>query len=92
MGVPHPFVSKPNIGGGPYLGAAAVTPHDTNELAYRPTSALHIGGAGDGALVVVMADGSTGTFAGLTANTILPISVVKVKSTGTGVTSIVALY
>lgn len=75
---------------GTYESAIAVTPSDTTVLA--PTRALYIGGAGSGGLSVVMADGRTAAFAGLTVNTVLPISVTKVRSTGTDVTSIVALY
>ena len=68
--------------------AAAVTPADDGAL--RPTRGLYIGGAGD--VKVDMTLGNTVTFAGLLAGTILPIQVVRVYSTDTTATDIVALY
>ena len=68
--------------------AIAVTPADDGAL--RPTRALYIGGAGD--VKVDMALGSTITFAGSLAGTILPIQVTRVYSTDTTATNIVALY
>lgn len=68
--------------------AAEVTPSDTGNL--RPTRALYIGGAG--AVKVDMALGATVTFAGLLAGSVLPIQVVRVYSTGTDASNIVALY
>lgn len=73
-----------------YTGAVSITPSDSDNLA-DPISALYIGGAGSGALKVDMVNGDTVTFAGLTANTILPIAVKKVYATGTNVTSIIGL-
>ena len=75
----------------PFRGGEAVTPSDTVELT-NSSRALYIGGAGTGALKVTTVDGTVLTFAGLTVNTILPIAVKLVWSTGTGVTAIVALY
>ena len=68
--------------------AVAVTPADDGSL--RPTRGLYVGGAGD--IKVDMALGSTVTFAGALAGTILPIQVVRVYSTDTTATNIVALY
>ena len=68
---------------------AAVTPHDTNELAHT-TMALWVGGAGN--VSVVDAKGNTVTITGVAAGTRLPISVNKVRATGTTATNIVALY
>ena len=68
---------------------AAVTPSDTvdfDDLA----RALYIGGAGN--VVAVRHDGTTVTFAGVQAGTVLPIAVRRVNSTSTTATSIVALY
>lgn len=89
-------MANPNVHSGlsilsPAEDGAAVTPHDTTALA-RMTKALYIGGAGTGALKVRTKLGNDLTFAGLTANTILPIQVDLVYSTGTGVTNIVALF
>jgi len=69
--------------------AAAVTPHDTNELAFI-TRALFIGGAGE--LTVKMASGSNVTFAAVPAGTLLPIQCYIVLDTGTDATGIVALF
>ena len=69
--------------------AAAVTPSDSTTL--LPTRALFIGGAGN--VKVDMADtGTAVTFTNVQAGTILPIQVVKVYSTDTTATDIVALF
>lgn len=68
--------------------AASVTPSDSTAL--RPTRGLYVGGAGN--VKVDMALGTTVTFASVAAGTILPIQVVKVYSTDTTATNIVALY
>ena len=68
--------------------AAAVTPADDGAL--RPTRALYVGGAGN--LKVDMALGSTVTFVGALAGTVLPLQVTRVYSTDTTATDIVALY
>jgi hypothetical protein len=72
-----------------YRGGVAVTPSDSTVLA--PTRGLYIGGTGN--VIVDFADGTTGVL--LTApalGVILPISVVKVKATGTTATAILAIY
>lgn len=66
--------------------AASVTPSDT---AYNEAIALYIGGAGD--VSVVTEEGTTVTFAGAQAGTIIPVRVQKVRSTSTTATSILAL-
>lgn len=74
-----------------YQQAVPVTPSNTDDI--RPgfiSDALWIGGAGDGTLSVVMADGKTVAFAAVTTGR-LPLAVRRVNSTGTGVTNIVAL-
>ena len=68
--------------------AAAVTKHDTNTIPL--TRSVYVGGAGS--LKVTMADGADVTFAAVPAGTTIPIRVVRVFSTGTTATSIVALY
>ena len=83
MGTPTFKANKDN-----YTGGAAVTPSDSTAVQF---SALYIGGTGTGALKVDTSSGDTLTFAGLTVGTILPVAVIKVYSTGTGVTSIVGL-
>lgn len=72
-----------------YRGGVAVTPSDTTLLA--PTRGLYIGGAGN--VTVDFADGTTGIlFTAPPVGTLLPISVIRVKATGTTATAIVALY
>jgi hypothetical protein len=68
--------------------ASTVSPSDTNVL--PQTRGLYIGGSGN--LAVVMADGSSVTFTGVTAGVIFPVSVTKVMATGTTATNIVAVY
>lgn len=75
---------------GPAIGAASVTPNDGADLAKIPTRGLWIGGAGN--VKVDMADGTTVTFVGATAGSILPVQVKRVYATGTTATSITALY
>lgn len=72
-----------------FRGGVAVTPNDTTLLA--PTRGLYIGGAGN--VTVDFADGTTDVL--LTAaivGTLYPISVIRVKATGTTATAIVAMY
>lgn len=72
-----------------YRGGAAVTPSDTTVLS--PTRGLFIGGAGN--VTVDFADGTTGVLlTAISVGTIHPVSVVKVKATGTTATAIVALF
>ena len=68
--------------------AVAVTPNDATAL--RPTRGLYIGTGGD--VAVEMALGSAVTFPDVLGGSILPIQVVKVLSTGTVASGIVALY
>lgn len=81
--------------GAPALDGEAVAPNDNVDLNYV-SRALWIGGAGN--IVVVMAGdkandgaGTTLTFTGIPAGTLLPLAVARVKSTGTTATGIVAL-
>ena len=69
-------------------GAASVTPSDSAEIPI--TRSLFIGTNGN--IKVTMADGQEITFINLTAGTIFPIQVVMVWSTGTTVTTVIALY
>lgn len=67
----------------------AVTPHDTNELAYD-SRAIYIGGTGD--LAVEFQGGESVIFSGCPAGLLLPIRCTKVKATGTTATLIVAIW
>lgn len=73
----------------PATSAAAVTPHDTNELS-NVTTRVFVGGAGN--LKVTMMDGTDVTFTGVTAGSVLPIRVRRVYSTGTTATNIAAMW
>lgn len=68
--------------------ATAVTPSDTTVL--TATKGLYVGASGD--VVVTMFNGVDATFKGLAAGIIHPISVTKVKATGTTATNILAVY
>lgn len=77
----------------PALDAEAVTPSDGTDLV-AVSRALWIGGAGT--LTVVMAGskgnpGATILISGISAGTLLPLAVSRVKATGTTATLIVAL-
>lgn len=69
----------------PAGGAFSVTPSDSTVI--RAT-ALYVGGLGN--VSVTMEDGSEAVFTGVTAGSILPIRVTKVKAATTA-TSIVGL-
>ena len=74
----------------PAGSAAAVTASNTADL-ITPARALYIGGAGD-VVVNMLGEGSSITFAGLAAGSILPVRVSRVLATGTTATDIVALW
>ncbi len=73
----------------PGEGAAAVTPNDSTDLT-TIARALYVGGAGN--VKIDAADGSTVTFSGVLAGSILPVRVARVYSTGTTASNIVAIY
>lgn len=75
---------------GPAKNAAAVTPNDSTDLT-NAARGLYIGGAGN-VVVDMVGTGSTITFTGVLAGTILPIRVARVRSTSTTATNIVALW
>lgn len=81
----------------PMISALAVTPNDGADLVpannvARPTRGVLVGGAGT--LAVVMADGNpiSLTIPATACGVILPISVNRIKATGTSATNIVAFY
>jgi len=80
----------------PARAGVAVTPSDGSDLSHPDSEAatrgLYVGGAGN--LVVRFLDAPTTnvTITGVLAGSVLPFRVVRVRSTGTTATSIVALY
>lgn len=68
---------------------AAVTASDDTNL--TGTRGLYIGGGGDVAVRCINSSGTTVTFVGVPAGTILPIRVTRVMAATTA-TSIVAIY
>lgn len=74
---------------GPCRNAAAVTPSDSADLG-NVTRAIYVGGAGD--LVVVTAAGQTVAISGVTAGSLLPLAVARIKETSTTATKITALW
>lgn len=78
--------------------AAAVTPSNSANIPSVSTQdgsgndgcVLYVGGAGN--LKVTTAGGDEVTFTGVLAGSFIPVQVVKVWSTGTSATSIVALW
>lgn len=73
----------------PCMNGVAVTPHNSTDLA-QTSRAIFVGGAGN--LVAVMAGGTTVTFTGVVAGSILPIRVTRINSTNTTATNIVSIY
>lgn len=75
--------------------AAEVTPSDTENIpsisgTNMNGAALYVGGAGD--VKVLMVGGDEVTFTGVAAGTFMPALVLRVFSTGTTATNIVALW
>lgn len=70
--------------------AVAVTPNDSADLALT-SRGLYIGGAG-AVRVLLDLDSVAVTFSGCVAGSVLPIRCVRVYSTGTTATNLLALY
>jgi hypothetical protein len=68
-------------------GAAAITPSDSVNI----TPCVVFAGVG-GAIKVTTFNGDEVTFSGVSAGTCLPVQVIRVWSTGTTATSLVAIY
>ncbi|QOT13723.1 hypothetical protein JNUCC32_31035 (plasmid) [Paenibacillus sp. JNUCC32] len=79
-----------HLAGANAVDAQAVTPNNNANLTRGATKGLYVGGSGD--VVVVMAGGSEVKFTGLAAGIVHPLSVVRVKATGTTAVGIVAVY
>ena len=72
------------------LSFAAVTPSDTVAISGGPARALYVGTAGN--VVAVTSDGVAVTFTGVQGGSILPIYCLRVNSTSTTASNIVALF
>ena len=70
--------------------AFAITPHDTNDLAYA-TRGIYVGATGD-VKVDMLGGESAVTFTGLAAGIIHPIRATRVYNTDTTATNIVGVY
>lgn len=70
-------------------GAFAITPSDTANFAV-PARAIWVGGAGN--VAAVLPNGTAVTFVGAAAGSIIPVSCIRVNSTNTTATSLVALH
>lgn len=68
----------------------AITTSDTDNFPGGECRSIYVGGAGN--IVAVKTNGTTVTFVGLQAGTILPIFAVRVNATNTTATNLVALY
>ena len=88
--MPDSYSSGSNSLDAPARQAAAVTPHDTNELSAHARS-LFIGTGGD-VVAVLTGDTDAVTFKNVPSGTVLPVRAKIVKSTSTTATDIVALY
>lgn len=73
----------------PAYEAEAITPSDTAVLA-NDSRGVYVGGAGN--IKVTTVGGSTVTFSGVAAGSLLPIRVNRVYSTGTTATLILTIY
>lgn len=72
-------------------GAKAVTPNDSTNLTYP--SVIYVGSVAGGAAVkVTTAQGDVVTFSGLPAGFVIPVQVIRVWSTGTTASSLLAIY
>ncbi len=85
--MPNPIYGDSAIA--PCRHAAAVVPHDSNELAFV-TKQIYIGGAGNIALKLRNSPAAV-TFVGVSAGQVLDVAAVLVMSTNTTATNIVAL-
>lgn len=68
--------------------AAAVTPNDSTDLS--TPAVIYIGGTGN--VKVTTAQGTAVTFNGLPAGAVIPVQVLRVWSTGTTATNMVAIF
>lgn len=73
----------------PAYSAEAVTPSDTVNFTGGIARGVYVGGAGN--VAVVLRSGTAVTFVGALAGSVIPVQCIRVNSTNTTATSIVAL-
>ena len=79
-------------GGAPVFAAKdweAVVPHNSTDFTYVPR-AIYVGGTGN--IAAVSEDGSVEIFYNVSAGSILPIRPVRINSTNTTATQMLALF
>jgi hypothetical protein len=74
----------------PASKAFAIAPNDSTDLAFE-TRGIYVGGAGD-ISVILTQDSAAVTFAAVPAGSLLPLSVKRVRATGTTATNLVGVY
>jgi hypothetical protein len=79
-------MSSPN----PASNAVVVTPSDSTLFAKGECRALYVGVGGN--ISLFQRDGTSVVFANVLSGTVLPVSALRVNSTNTTASSIVALY
>lgn len=88
--MPDAFASHQQDLDSPANNGAAVTPHDTNELATY-ARALYIGTGGN-LSIISPGDSAAVTYVNVQGGTILPVRAKIVRATGTTATNIVAIW
>lgn len=83
---PSPY--SPPTGTMPAFDAFAITPHDSNNLAIA-ARAVYVGGAGNIKLLTLAS--ASVEFIGIPAGTILPVQCIRIFSTSTTASALVAL-
>lgn len=75
----------------PAVSAAAITPSDISSNNFDSCQGIYVGGAGNVA-VVFEGDGTAVVFNSVPAGTVLPVRAIRINSTNTTATNLVALY
>lgn len=84
-----PYLNTYDNPSDPARNAASITPSDDDDLA-NVSKSLFVGGAGT--LKIDTVGGSTVTFTGVVAGSIIPVRAAKIYATGTTATNIVSMY
>lgn len=77
------------MGGAAYRSGAAITPHDSTDIAGGVVNAIYVGGAGN--LVVVDQTNVAYTLTGVLVGQVYPVVARRVNATGTTATNLVGL-